>query len=177
MLQQVDGVEKPADLVAAQYDGEPLRLAAGRNHIVDAPLPLERDLVEEADRGDGNEHGTGRKLPVLAQMDLVGPDIVGAQQLGRLAEMTGELGDLLQIRALGERREVADLHILDHATAKRGHGLLLCGMRRAREGAIHGLAIGAVRETARILAQNRAAYFTRLGHRCLHRCSRLKQTD
>jgi len=89
MLQQLDGIEKAYDLIAAQYDGQPLRLAAGRNDIVDAPLPLERDLVEEADRGDGHQHRACRELPVLAQMNLVGSDVVGSEQLGRLAGRTG----------------------------------------------------------------------------------------
>ena len=67
------------------------------------------------------------KLPVLAQMELIGADIVRAQQLWRLSEVAGELGDLLQVRALRVRRKVADLHILDHAMAKGCHGRFLCG--------------------------------------------------
>ena len=50
----------------------------------------------------------------------------------------------MTLGALGVRREVADLHIFDHAVAKRRHGWLLCGIG-AREGAVHGPASGAVR--------------------------------
>ena len=95
-------------------------------------LALERDLVEEADGGDRDEDRARRQLPLLDEMELVGADLGWTQQLGRLAEMTGEPGDLLDVSALGVRREVADPHILDHAMAKRRHGRLLCGMVRAR---------------------------------------------
>jgi hypothetical protein len=51
--------------------------------------------------------------------------------------VAGELRDLLDIRALRVRREIADLHVLDHALAKWRHSSLLCGMG-VREGASHG---------------------------------------
>jgi hypothetical protein len=40
--------------------------------------------------------------------------------------MAGEPTNLLDIHALRVQRQVADLHILDHATAKRAHRQLLC---------------------------------------------------
>jgi len=65
------------------------------------------------------------------EMELVGPDIVRPEQVWRLAEVAGELGDLLQIRPLRVRREIADLHVLGHALAEWCHGRLLCEMKRA----------------------------------------------
>ena len=65
-------------------------------------------------------------------MELVGTDFGRTKQLGRLAEVAGEQGDLLEVGALRIRGEVADLHFLDHAAAKWRHGQLLCGMMCAR---------------------------------------------
>jgi hypothetical protein len=56
VLAQLDGFEEPADLVAAQHDGQPLRLAAGGHDLLDAPAALEGDLVEEA-QGGGRDQG------------------------------------------------------------------------------------------------------------------------
>ena len=127
MLRHGDGIEKAGDLVAAQDDGKSLRLAAGRDDLFDAPVALERDLVEEADGGDRDEDRTGRELPVLDEMDLVGADFVGPSSSGDLPKWRANREICSDVRALGIRREVADLHILDHATAKRGHGQLRAG--------------------------------------------------
>src|SRR5271170_1370703 len=59
-------------------------------------------------------------------MNLPSPDLVLTQTFGRLAEMAGEPGNLLDVNSLRLRREVTDPHILDHAAAKRGHWQLLC---------------------------------------------------
>jgi hypothetical protein len=121
VLQRRDAVEEAENLVAVQYDGKPLRLAAGGDHLIDAPVPLERDLVEKAEGGDRDQDRTGRELPLVGQMQPIDSDIFRPQHRGRLAEVAGKLRDLLEIRALRLRREVADLHVLDHATTKRGH--------------------------------------------------------
>ena len=60
------------------------------------------------------------------QVEQIGPDLRWPELIGRFAEMAGEAGDLLDVDALGVRRQVADLHVLDHATAKRAHRQLLC---------------------------------------------------
>jgi hypothetical protein len=60
-------------------------------------------------------------------MELVGSDIVRPEQVWRRAEVAGELGDLLQIRPPGVRREIADLHVVGHALPEWCHGRLLCG--------------------------------------------------
>jgi hypothetical protein len=127
-----DGVEKAQNLVAAQHDQKPLRLAAGRDDLLDAPVPLERDLAEEAEGGDRNHERARRQMALLDAVELIGANVGGPQQLGRLAEVAGEPRDVLNVSALSIRRQVADPHILDHAAAKRGHGQLPCGMMRAR---------------------------------------------
>jgi hypothetical protein len=45
--------------------------------------------------------------------------------------MTGEPLDLFDVGILGIQREIADLHVLNHATAKWGHDQLLCEMNSA----------------------------------------------
>ena len=126
VLQALDRVEKPADLFGAHDDRKRLRLAAGRDSVVEVPVPPEGDLVEETDGRDRDQDRAGREMPVLGEMELVGPDVVRPEQVRRLAEVAGELGDLLQIRPLRVRREVADLHVLGHALAEWGHGRLPC---------------------------------------------------
>jgi hypothetical protein len=45
--------------------------------------------------------------------------------------MASEPGDMFDIGTLRVRCQVADLHILDHATGKRAHRQLLCKMNSA----------------------------------------------
>jgi hypothetical protein len=47
-------------------------------------------------------------------------------------ESGGEPDDLLNLHALRVQVQVADLHVLDHAVAKRAHRLLLCEMNSAK---------------------------------------------
>ena len=131
MLQALDRVEKPADLFGAHDHRKRLRLAAGRDDVVEVPVPPEGDLVEKADGRDGNQNRAGREMPVPGEVELVGPDVIRPKQLWRLAEVAGELGNLLQIRPLGVRREIADLHVFGHTLAEWGHGRRLCEMKRA----------------------------------------------
>ena len=67
MLQASDRIKEAGDLLRAQYDGQPLRLAAGGYDVVEVPSPLESDLVQEEEGGDGDPDRTGRKLSILAQ--------------------------------------------------------------------------------------------------------------
>jgi hypothetical protein len=55
-----------------------------------------------------------------------------AKMFGRFAEMAGEPEHLGDVNALRVRCQVADLHVLDHATAKRAHRQLLCEMNSAK---------------------------------------------
>ena len=68
---------------------------------------------------------------LLRQVDQIRPDLGWPETFWRFAKVAGEPDDLLDIHALCVRCQVADLHILDHATAKRAHRQLLCEMNSA----------------------------------------------
>ena len=85
-----DRVEEACHFLPAQHHGQLLLLAAGWDDVVEIPIPLESDLVEEADGGHRDADRTGRELPVPGQVNLVGSDVLRPKQLGRLVEMAGE---------------------------------------------------------------------------------------
>jgi hypothetical protein len=118
VLRVLDCNQKAVDLVRAHNDWTFLWLAAGRDRVVDAPVPLQGDVVEETDSRDRDQDGAGRKALVQGEMQLIGSDIVRPKQVWRSAEVAGELGDLLQIGPPCVRREIAHLHVFGHALAK-----------------------------------------------------------
>src|SRR5208283_973138 len=126
MLQVVNGAQETRNLFLAQYDWKLLRLTAGGDVVLDIPRPFEGDGEQEPERGDGDDDRTGRKVSFLRQVDQIRPDLIWPKEFGRLAKVAGEPDDLRDIDALRVRGQVADLHIIDHATAKRAHGQLLC---------------------------------------------------
>ena len=65
-----------------------------------------------------------RRAP--CQVEQIRPDLGWPEAVGGFAKVTGEPEDLRDVHALRVRRQVADLHVLDHATAKRAHGQLPC---------------------------------------------------
>ena len=79
-----------------------------------------RSGAGKAWRSRGRHH-----LSSLATYSL--PDLLGAQGVWGSPEMAREpeQRNLLQVRGLGLRREVPDLHVLGHALPKGGHGALL----------------------------------------------------
>ena len=93
--------------------------------------PSKGDGVEEPQRRHGDRDRTGRQSLLLGQVNLPSPDLGRPETFGRLAKMASEPVDLFDVADLGPRGEVTDLHILDHAAAKRGHGQLLCEMNSA----------------------------------------------
>jgi hypothetical protein len=50
-------------------------------------------------------------------VDLKGADILQIELLRRTAEEAAEFGDGVNVGSLGCRRQVANRHVLDHATA------------------------------------------------------------
>src|SRR5208282_4753943 len=125
VLEVLDSVEKPDDLFRAHHDRKRLWPAAGRDDVIDVPSALQRDVVEKTNGGDRHTDRTGGKLFVCGQIELKGPDLGWAEQFWRLTKVARELRDVLQIRALRVRREVTDLHVLDHALTKRRHRPLI----------------------------------------------------
>ena len=90
-------VEKPNDLLRAQDDRQ--RVAALRHRQgLDRPVPLERDLIEETQSRHGARHRGRRELAVIEQVQLVGPDVLGTEQLGRLPVVASELRDLRRLQ-------------------------------------------------------------------------------
>src|SRR5208337_5618299 len=87
----------------------------------------------KANGSDRHTARTGGKLFVSGQMALKGADLGWAEQFRRLMKVARELRDVLQIRALRVRREVADLHVLDHALTKWRHSPLIHRMRVQRD--------------------------------------------
>src|SRR4029077_1385754 len=73
-------------------------------------------------------------------MDQPAPDLGGTESFRRSAEVAGGAGEMLDVGGLGQRGEVADAHILDHALTKRGHDQLLCDEPR-RMAQTHRLAV------------------------------------
>src|SRR5580698_414963 len=102
-----------------------------RDVVADVPWPAECDGVKEPQRGNRDRDRTGRQVPVLCQIQLPRPYLGRTEPFGRSAEMTGEPLDLFDVGLLGIQRQIADLHVLNHATAKWGHGQLLCEINSA----------------------------------------------
>src|SRR5262249_39478821 len=67
----------------------------------------------------------------VRQVHLVRADFFDTQRGWRLTKVVGKMGNLLKIGALGMRRQVAHLHVFDHALAKRGHRELHCRVGEA----------------------------------------------
>src|SRR5262249_46842768 len=99
-------------------------------HGADDVGSAEGDGVEEAQGTDGLVEGAPGDPPLLHQVQLVGPDVLGAEVLGGAAAVTGEAGDGLGVGLDGPGRLVAELPILDQALAERGHGELPLQGRR-----------------------------------------------
>ena len=125
VLEVADGGEELGDLVEAEDDGE-LPGGPGTDDAIVDPSPLEGGAVEEAECGAGLiELGPGG--PLLDEVEEIGADVVGPEVLGRGAEVPREGGDAIDIGIDGAIREVPEAHVLDHATAQRGHVRVLRG--------------------------------------------------
>jgi len=131
MLQIVYGAQQTCDLNLAQHDGKLLGLPAGWDVVLDDPRPFEGDRVEKPQSGNRDNDRTGCQVPLMGQVELIRPDLSGPEMLRGFAEMASEPDDLFDIGTLRLRCQVANLHVLDHATAKRAHRQLLCEMNSA----------------------------------------------
>src|SRR5437016_12742730 len=66
--------------------------------------------------------GAGGQLFFLGEMELVSSNLLFSQNIGWLAEIASELRDLRQIDGMGPGGQITNLHVFQHATAKRCHG-------------------------------------------------------
>ena len=125
MLQIGHSAQKARHFIPAQHNGELFCLPAGGDVVLDDPGPFEGDGVDKPERGDRDDDRTGREASFSRQMQQICPDLSRSETFRRLTKMAGEPDDLRNIHALRIRCQVADLHVLDHATAKRAHRQLL----------------------------------------------------
>src|ERR1700692_4113599 len=128
VLPVIHGGEEARHLVLAKHDGKLLRLTACRDVVLDNPGPFEGHCVEEPERGDRDNDRTCRETSFSRQMEQPGADLRWPEKIGRFTKMAGEVDALRDIHTLRVRCQVPNLHVFDHATAKRAHGQLLCEM-------------------------------------------------
>src|SRR5580698_5708144 len=94
--------------------------------VLNDPVSFEGDGVEEPKRGHRDDDRTGREPSLPRQVEQIRPDLSWPEKVGRFTKVAGEMDDLRDIHSLRVWCHVADLHVLDHATAKRAHGQLPC---------------------------------------------------
>ncbi len=96
-----------------------MRFPRVRNAFRDERL-AERDAVEEAqgahDLIEPRPRNAGRH-----QVNLEGADVLQCQLVRRPAKISTELQDSADVGSLRRWRQIADCHVLNHATAKRAH--------------------------------------------------------
>jgi hypothetical protein len=131
LLHAFHRAQERGDFVGTQHGGQSLGLPAGRDINLDPPCASKGDGVAKPQRGHGDAYRAGRQVFVPGQVKQPAPDLAWSQVFRRPVKVAGEPGNLLNIRLLGLWGEVANLHILDHAKAKRGHYQLLCEMSGA----------------------------------------------
>jgi len=75
----------------------------------------------------------------LVSVEQIDPDLGWPRRSG-ICEVTGQPKDIRDVHTLRVRCQIADLHVLNHATAKQAHGQLLA-RRTAPHGAGYRLAV------------------------------------
>src|SRR6266852_2426967 len=108
------------DFLPAQ-DQRQLSFAPWKRNAFDRDLAVQCVGIEKAQRADQLDASGLRCLFVLDQEQLVLANMLGAELVGWLMEVFGELGDRVQVKTDGGGRIVADLEILQHALPKWGH--------------------------------------------------------
>lgn len=114
MFDAGDVVEEVLHFVGGEDDGE-LFFQAGAREVVFVPGHLQGNQVKELDGGDEGVDGLRRELALLAQIELVLTDRFEVELGGVAVEILGEMGDIMDVAALRLGREVAQLHVFDHA--------------------------------------------------------------
>ena len=117
-----DRNEKGDDLLGAGHHGQLGGLLRRGQDLGDVSVLLERDAVQEAQRGGGRGDRAASETPLGGEMDLVLADLLGSEQLGGLAEVASEHRDLVDVGVLRAGGQVADLHVFRRAAAKVCHG-------------------------------------------------------
>ena len=118
-LEARDGFEKAHDFVGAQ-NGRQLARFAGIGDPLRDRIAAERHTVEETQRADDLiERRPGDAL--RDQMHLVGADVLQPEPIRRMAEISAEHRNRVDVGSLGRRRKIADRHVFRHPPAQRAH--------------------------------------------------------
>jgi hypothetical protein len=87
---------------------------------------LAEDLALEEGNGRGPQvAGALSKLALDEEMMEIGPDFFQSELFGRTVKVIGQSEDGIDIALDGAFRELPQLHLANHALAKRGHSGLL----------------------------------------------------
>ncbi|GAC1340118.1 MAG: hypothetical protein NVSMB26_28110 [Beijerinckiaceae bacterium] len=125
-LQARHRLEKAHHFVGVQHHRQLVRFPSIGDPLRDRVEP-QRHAVEEPQRADRLVQRRPRDA-LCHQLDLEGADVLKAETVRRATEMATELRNCVDVGSLGRRRQIADRHVLDHATTQRaqlGHLKLL----------------------------------------------------
>ena len=107
-------VEKRQHLFLAEHDRQFVRPADVREIFV-GPGHLQGIPIEELHRGNILVDGFRRQLALVEQVELILADGFDVEDLGTSVEILGEAGDVMEVVFLSRRRQIAQLHVFDHA--------------------------------------------------------------
>jgi hypothetical protein len=89
---------------------------------VENPLLAEGHLIEELQRTADLVVGARCHPPLLGQIHQVATDFLTLELIGRLPIVPGQLHHGPDVDHLGSPREIAHLHVFEHALTKGCHG-------------------------------------------------------
>src|ERR1700687_5975715 len=93
----------------------------GRGSVGNAPGPLERLDVEEAQGAEMVGHRTGSQFVHGEELGMVLADVLRSQPIGRAVEVLGEPLDQANVTRCGSLRVMPWLYCLQHLFAQMGH--------------------------------------------------------
>ena len=113
-------LQQELDFRGAQNHREFLFVARQRD-AVDADGKMQRVGVEKPESANRLNIGRQRDLFLLDQVQLIFPDLFRSEQIGRFAEVFGELSDAANVSGDGSGGVVANLEVLQHSFSQWGH--------------------------------------------------------
>ena len=125
MFEVLDGGEEAGQLVGAEDDREGAGLL-DRGEAGGDVVAAQGLAEEESQGATGQFIVVVGDVPLLEEMEQVGADLFGAEEVGAGVEVEGEAGDGSDVGLDGRRGEVAAGHVVDHAAAQGCHVRLLC---------------------------------------------------
>src|SRR5665213_523291 len=109
-------MEECIDFRGAQYDRELMRYADPRQSFL-RPRGVQRYLIEESHGGDELVHCRRGMTSLVQQMQLVFADVFEIELLRAGLIKLRQSFNVVKVVALRFRREVAELHVFQHASA------------------------------------------------------------